>query len=302
MCIRDRLKVTTTFAAGIISFKVELLPAVLSQATSQKIQLELDLFGTNDKLISYLFYLRTPPAAVSFQSKGISQSGSNEFSIPTGLMHQVVNGVDLNLVSIVNVTNNESNPIEITLPQKLNGSINQALTSDVYTYLGTCENTYGHDWFWNNYTYSSNSSTQNLASEVYLVPYDENTIQNLYLFSSGNPTQTFSVKDIDASANLVYLVYAKGAQIQSWENKTGFFSTIHTAGHQPTRCFANRDNDSFDQIEWQDFQVGEQRGQPYLHFNESLNAVARYLDLDELKEEGNRVLPLNTSDLSLIGG
>lgn len=300
--MKTELKVTTTFAAGIINFKVELLPAVLSQATSQKIQLELDLFGTDDRIISYLFYLRTPPAALTFQPKGISELASNAFGIPSGLMHQVVNGVDMNLISVVNVTNNESDAVEITLPQKLNGVVNQALTSDVYSYLGDCEGTYGHDWYWNNYSYSSNATTQALSSDVYLVPYDEYTIQNLYLFSSGNSTQTFSVKDIDGSASLLYLVYAKGPQLQSWENRTAFHSTIHTISHQPTKCFANEGNSSWDQIEYADFQVGELRGQPYLHFNESLNALARYLDLDELKEEGNRSLPLNTSDISLIGG
>ena len=300
--MKTELKVTTTYAAGVINFKVELLPSVLSQAKSEKIQLELDLYGANDKILSYSFNLRTPPAAISFQGKAISQTNSNDYSIPTGLMQQTVNGQAMNLVSVIVATNNESEAVEVTLPQKLNAQISQTYTTGTYTYLGDCESTYRTGYYWTNYTYSSVSGVEPLASDTYLVPYDENTIQNLYLFASGNPTQTFSVKDIPASSSLTYLVYAKGAQLQSWEQKTAYITTMHTASHEPTRCFANEGNDSFDQIEYADFQVGDQYGQPFLHFNDSLNATGRYLDIDELKEEGNRSLPIATSDTSLIGG
>ena len=210
-----------------ISIQVSGVNIAFSAERSNSGDLEVELFGATRRLSQITIQLRTPPSEVAVVERSLAEWSALASTIGDALKRPVIQGQQLSLVRVIELTNHENTPIVASLPRRLGGSLAQWTNVRTYQDLG-CSGA--------GFAVNSSPAWQPLSNDLVLLPLDETLISSAQELLGAPSLRGKLELEVSANETKRVAVYALGTAAARWSSLGPESSTLQSIS-VPSSCY-----------------------------------------------------------------
>ena len=268
-------------ASDVITFSVSGLNTVFDSKLSQSGNLTIELFSGNQKLMTYLFSLRSPASQIEYEFINVT-SVSTKLGLSNGLIAPVIEGRKSGVIQVLKVTNREPQAVDVQIPRILKSILSQPVVRKNYQDLAC----HGGD-----FRYWESTWEDQYSGELLAIPVNELLLVNLSNTLLRNQEKLNSLR-IQPEESQYIALYSVSDSAWLFAGGNPLASSL-AVQHVPAGCYTARENceegggdhpkiicQNVTHRTFQDIPIGDARGNLRLQFSGTNPFGLRFSDFD----------------------